>query len=168
MASKYWLKLYHEILDDPKMCLLSDRLYRRTMEMFLLAGDFDNGGTLPKLDYMAWRLRLTSEELETDLIELQKVGVVSSQENEWFVVKFEDRQKPISDAERKQRQRERDKKKSYYGHDGVTKRGGDIDIELTKDKDKPANAGVDTPTSLDGWLKQLKDGKNKQAICTIS
>ena len=29
---KYWIKLYHEILDDPKMGRLSDRTWRRTNE----------------------------------------------------------------------------------------------------------------------------------------
>lgn len=164
MKSKYWLKLYHEILDDPKMCLLSDRLYRRTIETFLLAGDFDKDGELPELEYMAWRLRLTPEELETDLIELSKVDIVINQDEKWLVVKFEDRQKPVSDVERKQRQRERDKKASYYGHEDVTNRDGELDIELTEEPEKPANAGTSTPVSLDEWLKSLRNGKNKQAI----
>ena len=38
MPSKYWIKLYHEVLDDPKMARLPDRLYRRCIEVFLLAG----------------------------------------------------------------------------------------------------------------------------------
>lgn len=164
MKSKYWLKLYHEILDDPKMCLLSDRLYRRTIELFLLAGDFDKDGELPELDYMAWRLRLTPKELEADLIELQKVSIVLSKENEWSVVKFEERQNPVSDVERKQRQRGRDKKASYYGHVPVTKRDGELNIELTEDPEKPAKAGVKTPLNLDGWLTELKNESNKQAI----
>jgi len=45
--SKLWIKLYHEILDDPKMCKLSDRLYRRVMELFLLAGETNKGEPYP-------------------------------------------------------------------------------------------------------------------------
>jgi len=29
MGSPYWIKLYHEILNDPKMGRLPDRLWRR-------------------------------------------------------------------------------------------------------------------------------------------
>ena len=35
MSSFYWIKLYHEVLDDPKMALLPDRLWRRTIELFI-------------------------------------------------------------------------------------------------------------------------------------
>ena len=44
MASRYWIKLYHEILEDPKMGRLSDRQFRRVIELFLLAGDCEMDG----------------------------------------------------------------------------------------------------------------------------
>jgi hypothetical protein len=47
MANTFWIKLYLEILDDPKMGALSDRLYRRAIEMFLMAGELENKGYLP-------------------------------------------------------------------------------------------------------------------------
>src|SRR3990167_3953516 len=72
MPSKYWIKLYHEILDDPKMGLLNDRLYRRTIEMFLMAGDNEKEGTLPPIEHMAWRLRVSPEELEPDVERKQR------------------------------------------------------------------------------------------------
>ena len=46
MASKYWIKLYYEILDDPKLGKLTDWLFRRAIELFLLAGENDNDGLL--------------------------------------------------------------------------------------------------------------------------
>jgi len=39
MTGNYWIKLYIEILHDAKMGAMSDRLWRRTIEMFLLAGE---------------------------------------------------------------------------------------------------------------------------------
>lgn len=30
--ANYWIKLYHEILDDPLMATMPDRLWRRTIE----------------------------------------------------------------------------------------------------------------------------------------
>ena len=161
MPSKYWIKLYHEILDDPKMGLLNDRLYRRTIEMFLMAGDNEKEGTLPPIEHMAWRLRVSPEELETDLIELQRVGIVSAKGGDLYVTNFSKRQEPIPDVERKQRQRERDKKNKYYGHEPVTKRDGDTDTELTENA---ANAAANAPTNLEGWIEILKKSNNKQAV----
>ena len=71
MGSKYWIKLYHEVLDDPKMGRLPDRLWRRTVELFLMAGDNDEGGYLPDTEDIAWRLRSNIEEVETELDELK-------------------------------------------------------------------------------------------------
>ena len=64
MASRYWIKLYHEILDDPKMGRLPDALFRRAIELFLIAGENGRDGGLPALADIAWRLR--ADEIELD------------------------------------------------------------------------------------------------------
>lgn len=120
MASKYWIKLYHEILDDHKMGMLSDRLYRRVIELFLIAGECDLDGVLPDLDAMAWRLRLSPGELDLDLQELRKSNIVTLQSGKWIVTNFAERQAPVSDAERMQRLRDRKQKEQYYGDGAVT------------------------------------------------
>ena len=142
MPSFYWIKLYHEILDDPKMGKLSDRLWRRTIELFLLAGDADKNGELPKLDDIAWRLRLSPEFLESDLVELAKVGIVSHSEGRYSVTNFNKRQTAASNAERQAQYRERLRKEEYYNNEGVTGRYTDIDknridkIRVEEDIDK--------------------------------
>lgn len=118
MPSKYWIKLYHEMLDDPKMGMMSDRHYRRTIELFLMAGDFDQDGLLPSVTDMAWRLRLSHDELEQDLQELSKVEIVSQNEDgSWYVTKFAERQSADSNTERWRKWRERQLKQDYYGSD---------------------------------------------------
>ena len=62
MASRYWIKLYHEILDDPKMGRLPHALFRRAIEFFLMAGEYGRDGGLPALADIAWRLR--ADEIE--------------------------------------------------------------------------------------------------------
>ena len=113
VGSNYWIKLYHEILDDPKMGRLSDRIWRRSIEMMLLAGDFDIDGELPSLEDMSWRLRIDPEILETDLVELQKTGILSCDGGTWQITKWTDRQGPMSSTERSQRRRERKKTQQY-------------------------------------------------------
>jgi hypothetical protein len=77
MASRYWIKLYHEILDDPKMGRLSDALFRRTIELFLIAGDLNLQGLLPSPADIAWRLRVPEGELEPQMQALRAVGILS-------------------------------------------------------------------------------------------
>lgn len=128
MASNYWIKLYHEILDDPKMGRLPDRLWRRIIECFLMAGEFDQDGALPAVGDMAWRLRMDEGELVSDLKDIAKVGggkcgevgIIHNDGTRWIVTRFAERQAPVSDAERMRRYRDRQRKEQYYGDAAVT------------------------------------------------
>lgn len=139
MPSKYWIKLYHEILDDPKMGRLPDILFRRTIEVFLLAGDFNQGGLLPSLSDMAWRLRANEESLESDLIELIRHGIIKQDGGDYSVAHFAERQAAMSPAEKMRRQRAEKKKDEYYQFvpDPVTGRvtEGNTDIDIDKEID---------------------------------
>ena len=108
--AKYWIKLYHEILDDPKMGRLPDRLYRRVIELFLLAGEMDEGGILPTLDDMAWKLRINPDELTAELQAIEQTGIVHLNGNGWTVTKFAERQDADTGAERVNRYREAKRK----------------------------------------------------------
>jgi hypothetical protein len=110
MATKYWIKLYHEILDDPKMGRLSDNLWRRFFECCLLAGEagYDDddplNGRLPSPSDMSWRLRVDEERLLSELEALAKKGLLeyradSILDGYWFVVQFNQRQRSMSKAE---------------------------------------------------------------------
>lgn len=114
----YWIKLYHEILDDPKMATLPDRLWRRAVEIFLLAGKLskDKSGILPETKQLAWLLRIPSEELEFDLIQLASTGIIKSFDGGWVVVNFNKRQAATTSTERSQYHRERKQKQEYYDY----------------------------------------------------
>jgi len=114
MASKYWIKLYHEILHDRKMATLDNRIWRRAIECFLFAGDLDEEGYLPRLADMAWVLHLTEEELETDLNELVRLGILEHRDGLYFVRKFAERQAPLPKAEYMRRKRNEDQLQTYY------------------------------------------------------
>jgi hypothetical protein len=168
MASKYWLKLYHEMLDDPKVARLNDSIYRRFIECMLLAGELDEGGLLPPLEDMAWRLRLSETALSQDMTRLSLAGLaqlVKHEEgdadgNRWYLTKFAERQAPVPADERKRQQREREKKAKYYAsHSDVTKgvtnnvTNRDTDTDTDKDTDKikkkkPTPTPITIPESL--------------------
>ena len=85
-TKRFWIKLYLEILDDPKMGLLPDWLWRRAIELFLLAGENGNDGLLQPVTDLAWRLRVSVEKLTESLQALAEVGVVHETEpGVWFV-----------------------------------------------------------------------------------
>lgn len=139
MASNYWIKLYHEMLDDPKMVLLPDRLWRRAVELFLLAGKTHLDGELP--EHIAFCLRVDEQELDEDIKELIRIGILSIVDDTLIVTNFADRQSAMSDVERQQRHRDTKRNQTYYGNDDVTEDVTTCDTEsheplVDKDKDK--------------------------------
>jgi hypothetical protein len=107
MTTRIWVKLYIEILDDPKMGRLTNHLWRRAVELFLLAGREGNDGALPPVEEMAWILRLSEDKVLEDLHGLAEVGVVhEAKPGVWFVTNFKKRQTSES-YDRVKRYRER-------------------------------------------------------------
>jgi hypothetical protein len=115
MSANYWIKLYIEILDDPKMAILPDRLWRRIIELFLCAGRSGNGGALPETQQLAWLLRMNTDDLEMDLKQIAMTGIVQRTDDGWMVTQFAKRQAPAPAAERQRRHRDTEKKQQYYG-----------------------------------------------------
>ena len=148
MASNYWIKLYHEILDDPKMCRLTDRQYRRVIELFLLAGDYEKDGHLPQYDDIDFRLRFP-EGLKEDLESLIKFEILSLDEtDDYYITRWADRQSAMTNTERSQRRRERERKQSYYNNDDVTPMQRKCtDSVAEEDKERDKDKDVDTKTT---------------------
>ena len=85
MSTTYWIKLYHEILRDPKMARLPDRVWRRAIELFLLAGQIEQDGTLPEFEDIAWQLRVEPDGLLEDMRTLERHGLLTETEDGWIV-----------------------------------------------------------------------------------
>lgn len=108
MASKYWIKLYHEILHDPKMGRLPDKIWRRCIELFLLAGEFDQDGILPGIEEICWTLRITIEECNETLQQLQHLNVAHcNDDGTWIITHFAERQDASTSTERSRAHRRR-------------------------------------------------------------
>lgn len=89
---KTWIKLYTEILSDPKMGRMSDKLFRRTIELFLLAGKEDGDGVLPSIDDIAWSLHSSTKEIQTVLDELTNLKIIERKDDKYLISNFESRQ----------------------------------------------------------------------------
>lgn len=104
---RIWIKLFIEILDDPKMGRLPDWLWRRAIELFLLAGENGSDGLLQPVMDMAWRLRTSEDDLIKTLRTLSQIGVVHEAPEGWTVTHFKERQAALTATERVQHFRER-------------------------------------------------------------
>lgn len=144
MTSYSWVKLYHEVLHDPKMGRLTDNLWRRVIEVILLAGETGKDGLLPELDDMAWTLRLSKEQLEADLQQLARAEIVSLTPQGWNVIHFSNRQAPIDVKDRVSAYRNRIQKHDYYAEETTEKQESNDTVtnrntEKSKSKSKSKN-----------------------------
>jgi hypothetical protein len=105
----YWLKLYTEILDDPKLAEVPDWAKWCFVEFLCLAKENEKGGELQPVTKMAWRLRKTAKQVEATLRTLEEAGVVHTTGATWFVTNFAKRQALSESAERVRRFREKQK-----------------------------------------------------------
>ena len=127
MPAYYWIKLWIDLLDDYRMASLPDHLWRRAIEMFLLARTGGGDGYLPPIHEVAWKLRISPDTLEADLAELEELtsrdgrhGIIQHIDGAWFVTNFAKRQAGVSDKERQRRKRERDRDNIPISHGAVT------------------------------------------------
>jgi DnaD/phage-associated family protein len=143
--ANYWIKLYIEILNDSKMAILPDRLWRRTVELFAAAGHYNDKGNLPDTQQLAWLLRMGTDDLEFDLKQIAITGIIQRTTTGWLVTKFEDRQAPVPGNERVKQYRDRQKKQQYYSD--VTEMKRDV-TQIT-----------DTDTDTDTEEEEEEDSK---------
>ena len=144
MGSKYWLKLYHEIIDDPKMGRLPDNLWRRFIELLCMAGEMDMDGRLPAIHDIAWRLRIEEESLKIEFDQMARIGLIDfinkPLDEHWVVVNFSKRQRAQTASERGKIFRDRQRKQTYYEDKTLTERNtndtfADKDIDIDKEEE---------------------------------
>lgn len=117
MASKYWLKMYHEALHDPKLASLPDNIWRRFWECCLMAGALDEDGFLPPLFEMAYTCRVSEDTIRAELGQMAQRGFVElklddDNQERWYVSNFSKRQSPSPAAERMREYRSRKRKEN--------------------------------------------------------
>lgn len=166
-----WIKLYSEILDDPKMGRLPNHLWRRAIELFLLAGRNGNGGVLRPVEEMAWALRSSPDEIRSSLMSLAEIGVVHETPDGWVVTNFAKRQAALTPAERQSRHRAGNSM-SRGSHENVTEEDREEDKETEKDIEIVAATllkhkfpfNPNTGTIISGWKEDFSDDIIVRAI----
>lgn len=115
-----WLKMYPTWLDEPKFLRLTDGAKARYIELYLLAGKADAGGVvalgdgIANHDDIAFLLHRDIDAVCANIQELEKAGLVTTENGVIFLVRFEEEQGP-SHAETREKWKERqDKKRGKY------------------------------------------------------
>ena len=138
----FWIKLYTELLERMEYALLPDNLWRRFLEMMLLIERDATTGKLPKIEEIAFRLRISTNTLAEEINELEKRGLVLRSVGELEIPNFIEEQRPRSDAERKALQRVRERK-SPTSHEKVTEAVTNRDTEEEEDVEKEKDKDID-------------------------
>ncbi len=109
MSTYTWIKLYIEILDDPKVGLMPDWLKWRMVQLFLVAREINRDGLLGPVAQLAWRLRVMEDDLIRSLRTMSEIGIVAETPDGWLVVNFRKRQEAVSSTERVHQFRKRER-----------------------------------------------------------
>lgn len=106
----YWLKLYTDILDDPKVAKLTDYQFRVFIMCLAYAKEVNEGGYLAPASDIAWRFRLPEKGVVEALLAMERAGIIAENDGRYYVVNFTKRQEsPSPGAERVRRFREKKK-----------------------------------------------------------
>jgi hypothetical protein len=132
----YWIKLYTEILNDPKVGLLTNDLKWRFTEALLLAGNEEQDGYLPATAHAAFMAHTSEAELVADWRSLERAGLLAETDDGWLVINFAKRQAPSEVAERVRLHRERKNLlQERYGNLHATTPDTDTDTETDSESD---------------------------------
>ena len=111
-----WLRLYDDVLDDPKVQQLSPALFKHWINLLCLANMGKPRGTLPSLFDIAFRLRLSDAKTATVLTDLMVVGLIELQDGHTWMHGWNERQRASDDvAERVRKHRD-----TVTGNESVT------------------------------------------------
>lgn len=143
-ALGYWIKLYERVLISPTMGTLPDHLWRRAIELFLLAGRNRGGGALPPIKDVAWVLRITETRLSENLEALSLAGITHEKDGIWYISNFNKYQKSESN-ERVKRFREKHKEEGVTRYSNALDKDKDKEEDVTKTKTSPPTTPTSTP-----------------------
>ena len=144
--ANYWIKLKHDVLTDPKMGMLNDRVWRLAIELFLLAGVTNKDGQLPSAADISWILRKDYATFLEDLKVLEDVGIIRYENSAPFVTNFAKHQARMPDAERKRKDREAARKEKEAGTDLSTdcpQNGQLVDTDKEEEREEETDKETD-------------------------
>jgi hypothetical protein len=150
-----WLRLYDDVLDDPKVQQLSPATFKHWINLLCLAAKTNPRGTLPNFAAISFRLRLTDTKTASLLDELLRAGLLDKDANGTLSPhNWAGRQRVSDDAAVRVRKHRESVSGNVTGNDVVTlqKRSVDTDTETEPEQNPlviPPFGGDDTHNDLE-------------------
>jgi len=155
----FWIKSHTDILDNVDIATLPDNLWRRFHEIKLILGHGHPSGNLPEIREIAFRTRKDEKVIADELKELANRGLIVAAGETYSLPHFCEEQGPDSDAERKSRQRQRERNPSL-SHEPVTNRDTERVEEIRIEKTDRAE--VDAPLAFSATASSVDDGESDE------
>lgn len=92
-----WFRLYHDLIDDAKVQLLDGETFKRWINLLCIASASDQRGALPSRVEIAFRLRITLDELDATIDTLREAGLIELNDDTIAIHNWSERQ-PISES----------------------------------------------------------------------
>jgi hypothetical protein len=104
-----WFRVHDDLVDDPKIQLLSGEMVKALLNLWCLASQ--NGGVLPSMKDMAFKLRMKPQQVAVVIAELSEAGLIDRVDDLFLPHNWEKRQyksdTDVTAAERSRRYREK-------------------------------------------------------------
>jgi hypothetical protein len=113
---RLWIKLHVQLLDDPKVAVMPDPLFRTFINLMAVAGRVDQNGKLGTSADIAYWLRKPLAEVEAQMATLEKCNVCVTKDDVWRLKNWQKfnkvaaSNKPKAIRERVQKSRENKRK----------------------------------------------------------
>ena len=161
-----WLRLYTDLINDPKVMQLECKLFRTWISCLCIAKQRD--GVLPDLPAIAFALRIKEETAKQHVDALIEANLLDVTENGLIPHNWANRQY-LSDTSKARTRRYRDRQKtvtvtSQRRHNAVTVTPPDTDTDTDTDKPLPLTPKTDpqppailTPDDVGYWVDLIME-----------
>lgn len=140
-----WFRFYSGALDDPKVQRLPPELFKGWVNLLCLANEGSPRGTLPSIEDIAFRLRISEEEAVALITALRSRGLIDEAAGTFHPHNWDGRQRR-SDNVTERVQKHREKRTSPEGRNvprnvtgNVTRNTPDTDTEADTDTEQRRN-----------------------------
>lgn len=156
---RLWIKLHVQLLDDPKVAVMADPLFRTFINLMAIAGRVDENGKLGSSADIAYWLRKELGEVEAQMLTLEKCNVCVTKDGVWKLKnwnkfnKVAASNKPKAIRERVQKYRENKAKTEQAEetrNEDVTRYKRDSNAyRKEKNREEKKENGADAPSAPD-------------------
>jgi hypothetical protein len=161
-----WLRLYHDVLDDPKAQGLPRDDFKNWINVLIVASQNDPRGELPSPANLAFSLRLSREQAEALCARLRDRELLDPQDGRLVIHGWAGRQYESDDSTQRVRNFRARKKRasgnvSGNGSGNVSETVPDTDTEQKQTRGRPEQKSGSQPLAFSGAHLKITQKRDK-------